>query len=123
MTPDERKASLERILEAVQQSSDVVSIELQKGADLLEMGDRHGAALELLRGCPELSDELSSAVPALVATAALLVAENAAEALDLRCQVQAAFERRADTAPNHTRAFIRILLDAYRDEPTDLRPH
>ena len=63
MTATERKASIERILAAVKNVVSTVSQELQKGADAMDDEATHGAAIELLRGAPELAESLGQTVP------------------------------------------------------------
>lgn len=69
MTADEREASIQRILQAVTNTVETVSEELQKATDVMEPGATHGAGIELLRGAPDLAELLGYTVPGLTAAA------------------------------------------------------
>lgn len=121
MTPSERKASIQRILQAVRHTTKTVSTELQKAGDVMEADASHGAALELLRGAPDLVETLGRTVPGLTATATLLAVELRADAASLRDRVETLWNDETPTTDALlTRRLAQLLVDCYREEPDDI---
>jgi hypothetical protein len=121
MTSDEREASIQRILQTVENTVKTVSDELRKGADMMEPDATHGAAIELLRGAPELAETLGYTVPGLTAAATLLAVELRPEVGSLRDRVDTLWnDPTAMTDAVLTRKLAQLLVDSYREEPEDI---
>ena len=121
MTAGEREASIQRILQAVTNTVETVSEELQKATDVMEPGATHGAGIELLRGAPDLAELLGYTVPGLTAAATLLAVELRPDVGSLRDRVETLWnDPTAMTDATLTRKLAQLLVDSYREEPEDI---
>ena len=125
MDPDERKASLKRILKSARNLVETVNQETHKAAELIDDDDSYGSLIELLRGAPELIEKVELLPVTLLGCATLLAGELRTEgADDIRDKVEALINKHeAQTVPNHIRELVPILLDCYADEPVSTRTH
>lgn len=121
MTAQERKAAIDRMIEAMKNTIKVVPEELQRAGDTMEPDATHGAALELLRGAPELGEELGNLVPGLVSTALLLAVELRFDVKDLRERVETLWSDESEmTDAILTLKLLPLLADCYAEEPQDI---
>ena len=119
MTAEERRDALKGILEAISQMAQKTQSAVERTADQMEADAEHGVIVELLRGAPELIDDMARAPGLLVCYAALLAVEVRHDAgVDLRKQLNDVLRHETpQTTANHVRAAARVLLAAYADEP------
>ena len=124
MTPEERAAGAHAVRDAVEAASETIKREIERARTVLEPGASHGVLLELLRAAPECIEELERAPAVLTGYAAIL-------AIEMRPEAAAGLQERVyellnsdegRTTANHVRQIVRLLLEAYDDEPEAATP-
>lgn len=96
ITAQQRERALKQVMGAIREAGREMESAVDKAGAEIEPGSIHGTLIELLRGAPELSDEIERAPGRLVAYAAVLAVEQRHDAgIELRSRLNDLLENEA----------------------------